>query len=59
VLCDPVDVRPLRKRGGIPNKHLSTNIPKLNLNDQEKLDLIAYVEVCTGKFPKVELSRLL
>jgi len=25
------------------NPHLSTNIPKLNLTDQEKLDLVAYV----------------
>jgi cytochrome c peroxidase len=45
-------------KGGIPNKYLSTNIPKLNLKDQEKLDLVAFMEACTGDFPKVERGRL-
>ena len=45
-------------KGGTPNKHLSPKIVKLNLTDQEKQDLVAYMEACTGDFPKVETGRL-
>ncbi len=45
-------------KGGHPNEHLSKDIKKLDLNDQEKADLVAFMEACTGEFPKVETGRL-
>lgn len=45
-------------QGGIANKNLSDKIKKLNLTQQEKLDLVAFMEACTGEFPKVEPGRL-
>ncbi len=45
-------------KGGTPNKNLSDKIRKLNLSNQEKLDLVAFMEACTGPFPKVERKRL-
>ncbi len=45
-------------KGGIPNKNLSDKIKKLNLTPQEKLDLVAFMEACTGEFPKMEHGRL-
>jgi len=44
--------------GGIPNKNLSDKIVKLNLTPQEKEDLVAFMEACTGPFPEVEHGRL-
>lgn len=44
--------------GGIPNKNLSDKIKKLNLTQQEKEDLVAFMEALTGDFPKVEHERL-
>lgn len=45
-------------KGGHANPHLSDKIKKLNLTDQEKADLVAFMEACTGEFPKVETNRL-
>lgn len=45
-------------KGGTPNPHLSPKVVKLNLTDQEKQDLVAFMEACTGDFPKVEAKRL-
>jgi cytochrome c peroxidase len=45
-------------KGGTPNKNLSNKVKKLNLTEQEKLDLVAFMKACTGKFPKVEHGRL-
>jgi len=45
-------------KGGIPNKNLSDKIRKLGLTQQEKLDLVAFMEACTGPLPKIEEHRL-
>ena len=45
-------------KGGHPNPTLDPKIKKLNLSDQDKADLIAFMKACTGDFPKVERSRL-
>lgn len=45
-------------KGGTPNEWLSDKMKKLNLTDQEKQDLVAFMEACTGDFPKVETDRL-
>jgi cytochrome c peroxidase len=37
---------------------LSNKIKKLNLTEEEKADLVAFMEACTGDFPKVEQGRL-
>ncbi|MDZ4817692.1 MAG: cytochrome-c peroxidase, partial [Planctomycetota bacterium] len=45
-------------KGGHPNPHLSEKIKPLNLNDQEKKDLVEFMKDCTGDFPMVEQGRL-
>jgi cytochrome c peroxidase len=45
-------------KGGHPNDHLSENVKKLDLDDQAKQDLVAFMEACTGAFPPVETDRL-
>ena len=46
-------------QGGHPNEHLSKNIKKLELTDQEKADLVAFMkEGLASAFPKVEQGRL-
>lgn len=45
-------------KGGTPNPHLSPKIEKLNLTEQEKADLVAFMEACTGEFPPVQMGRL-
>jgi cytochrome c peroxidase len=45
-------------KGGHPNPHLSKDIRKLNLSDQEKKDLVEFMEACTGELPEVETGRL-
>ena len=45
-------------KGGHPNPHLSDKIKKLNLTDQEKADLVAFMKALTGPLPKVERLRL-
>ena len=45
-------------KGGHPNPHLSDKIKKLDLTEQDKLDLVAYMESLTGDLPKVNPGRL-
>jgi len=45
-------------KGGTPNKWLSDKMVPLKLTDQEKQDLVAFMEACTGSFPKVATGRL-
>jgi len=45
-------------KGGHPNPHLSMNVRKLELTDQDKADLVEFMKTCTGPFPVVEQGRL-
>ena len=45
-------------KGGHPNAQLDEKIKKLNLTDQEKADLVAFMKSLTGEFPQVERGRL-
>jgi cytochrome c peroxidase len=45
-------------KGGHPNPHLDPKIKQLNLTDQEKADLVAYMKALTGELPQVERGRL-
>jgi len=45
-------------KGGHPNSNLSEKIKKLDLTDQDKADLVAFMEACTGDFPKINRGRL-
>ena len=46
-------------QGGHPNEHLSKNIKKLELSDQDKQDLVAFMaEGLLSSFPQVETGRL-
>lgn len=45
-------------KGGHPNGQLDEKIKKLNLTDQEKADLVAFMKSLTGEFPQVERGRL-
>lgn len=45
-------------KGGTPNKNLSDKMKKLNMTEQEKKDLVAFMEALTGPFPQVEQGRL-
>jgi cytochrome c peroxidase len=44
-------------KGGHPNPHLDEKIKKLDLTDQDKQDLVAFMKACSGDFPKVERGR--
>ncbi|REJ66947.1 MAG: cytochrome-c peroxidase [Planctomycetota bacterium] len=44
--------------GGHPNEHLSKDVRKLNLSEQDMKDLVAFMEACTGEFTPVEQGRL-
>lgn len=47
-------------KGGHPNEWLSEKVKKLDLTDQDKADLVAFMkEGLTGELPKVEEDRLL
>ena len=47
-------------KGGHPNQWLSEKVKKLDLTDQEKADLVAFMkEGLTGELPQVEGGRLL
>lgn len=53
------DVVDWYNKGGHPNKWLSDKVPKLDLSDQEKSDLVAFMkEGLAGSFPKIETQRL-
>ncbi|HWB00747.1 MAG TPA: cytochrome c peroxidase [Pirellulales bacterium] len=45
-------------KGGEANEHLDPKIKKLDLTDDEQKQLVAFMEACTGDFPKVETGRL-
>ncbi len=46
-------------KGGHPNDYLSENVKKLDLSDQDKQDLVAFMaEGLLGTLPKVERGRL-
>lgn len=45
-------------KGGTPNRWLSEKIVKIDLTPQEKQDLVAFMEACTGAFPQVQRGRL-
>ncbi len=45
-------------KGGHPNPYLSDKIKKLNLNAQEKEDLVSYMKALTGDLPIVRTNRL-
>ena len=46
-------------KGGHPNPHLSEKVKKLELSEQDKQDLVAFMaEGLLGEFPKVEQGRL-
>ena len=45
-------------KGGHANDHLSDKVKKLELTDQEKSDLVAYMKALTGEFTSVCQDRL-
>lgn len=45
-------------KGGHPNPNLSDKMLPLELTEQDKKDLVAYMESLTGPLPKVERGRL-
>lgn len=45
-------------KGGEANPHLDPKMKKLNLTPQDKADLVAFMQACTGEFPPVEQGRL-
>jgi cytochrome c peroxidase len=45
-------------KGGHPNLWLSEKIKKLDLTDQDKQDLVAFMKALSGPFPHVETGRL-
>jgi cytochrome c peroxidase len=45
-------------KGGHPNPWLSKNVRKLDLNAQDKQDLVEFMKACTGPLPPVETGRL-
>ncbi len=45
-------------KGGNPNPALDKDVRKLNLTDQEKKDVVAFMKALTGEGPKVELPKL-
>ncbi|HHK42657.1 MAG TPA: cytochrome-c peroxidase, partial [Planctomycetaceae bacterium] len=47
------------EKADVIKQHIPTDkIKPLNLTDQEKADLVAFMEACTGSFPPVERERL-
>lgn len=45
-------------QGGHPNPTLSDKIKKFEASEQDRQDLVAFMEALTGEFPKVEIDRL-
>jgi cytochrome c peroxidase len=45
-------------KGGHPNPYLDEKIKKLDLTEQDKAGLVAFMKACSGAFPKVETGRL-
>lgn len=48
-----MDVVEFYNKGGVPNPHLSTDIEPLNLTEQEKADLVAFMESLTCEMPEI------
>jgi cytochrome c peroxidase len=57
-LATLMDVVEHYAKGGTPNKWLSDKIVKIPLTPQDKQDLVAFMEACTGPLPKIEHGRL-
>ena len=45
-------------KGGHPNPYLSDKVKKFEATDQEKVDLVSFMEALTGPLPLVERERL-
>jgi cytochrome c peroxidase len=45
-------------KGGHPNPYLSDKIKKLDLTEQDKKDLVEFMNACTGPFPEIQRERL-
>jgi cytochrome c peroxidase len=45
-------------KGGIPNPHLSTDMKPLQLTEQEKTDLIAFLQSLTGEMAEITEPKL-
>ena len=45
-------------KGGTPNPWLSDKITKIDLKPQEKIDLVEFMQACTGDVPFVVTARL-
>jgi cytochrome c peroxidase len=45
-------------KGGHANPHLDEKIKKLDLAEQGKADLVAFMKAVTGELPDVERGRL-
>lgn len=52
------EVVELYVKGGEANPHLSEKVKKLEITDQDKADLVAFMKALTGEFPKIESERL-
>jgi len=53
-----LDVVNFYDKGGLPNPHLSPKIKPLNLSDQEKADVVEFLESLTGEMPEFEKPKL-
>lgn len=49
-----LDVINFYDKGGLPNPYLSTDIKPLNLTDEEKADLVAFMESLTGEMAEFQ-----
>ncbi len=45
-------------QGGHPNPHLSDKIKKFEASEQDRQDLVAFMEALTGEIPPVQVQRL-
>ncbi len=45
-------------KGGHPNPYLSDKIHKFEASEQDRQDLVAFMEALTGEFPAIEEARL-
>jgi cytochrome c peroxidase len=52
------DVVEFYDRGGVPNPTLDVFISPLDLSDDDKKDLVAFLEALTGTLPKVDRPAL-
>ena len=57
-LATLMDVVEWYAKGGHPNDQLSDKIKQFEATDQDKQDLVAFLESLTGKFPAIERGRL-